>query len=153
MILLRRITILRDLHRVEAELRFQVRRLVLRIPDRLAKLRPQLRIVDGDGPVDGRVAGYIRRIVRQGSQGESVLVDVLAFEQQLTNKVSAPDVVHKIAELPAAERVVAEILDNGASVRVGVGILNLVFRQSRIALEQERPNRSEERRVGKECRS
>ena len=92
---------------------------------------------DGDGLVDRRVAGDIRRIVRQGSQREGVLVDILAFEQQLANKVSAADVVHQVAEFSAAERVVAEILDDGASVGVGMRFLDLVFRQSRISLEQE----------------
>ena len=87
--------------------------------------------------VDRRVAGDIRRIVRQGAQREGVLVDILAFEQQLANKVSAADVMHQVAEFPAAERVVAEILDDGASVGVGMGLPDLVFRQSRISLEQQ----------------
>ena len=48
-VLLRSITILGDLHGIEAELDLQVGCLILRITNRLAKLRPQLWILDGDG--------------------------------------------------------------------------------------------------------
>jgi hypothetical protein len=80
-VVLRRITILRNLYHVESELRFQMGCLVLRITDRLAKLRSQLGILDGDCLVDCRVAGDVRRVVRQGAQREGVLLDILAFEQ------------------------------------------------------------------------
>jgi hypothetical protein len=69
-----------------AELCFQMRRLVLRMADRIAKLRA-LRTLHRNLLVDRRVASNIRYIVRQGSQGEGVLVDIPAFEQQLTNGV------------------------------------------------------------------
>ena len=137
-VLLRGITILRHLHRVEPELGFQVRGLVLGIADGLAKLRPQLRILDRDRLVDRRVAGDVGRIVRQGAQREGVLVGILALAQQFTNKVAAADVVHQVAEFPAAERVVAEVLDDGAAIGVGMRFLDLVFRESGISLQQER---------------
>src|SRR5208283_361503 len=110
-VLLRSITILRDLQRVEPKLRLQMRRLVLGISNGLAKPRSQLWILDRDGLVNRRVTGDIRRIVRQRTQRERVLAGILAFDQQLTNKVSASGIVHQVAEFPAAERVVAEILD------------------------------------------
>jgi len=77
--------------------------------------------------VHRRVANDVRRIVRQGSQSEGILVDVLAFEQQFANKVSAADVMHQIAEFTAAERIVAKILDDGASVGVGMRLPDLVL--------------------------
>jgi hypothetical protein len=43
--------------------------------------------------------------------------------------------MHEVTEFSVAEGVVAEILDDRASV--GVGFSDLVFRQSRILLEQE----------------
>ena len=49
--------------------------------------------------------------------------------------------MHQVAEFSVAERIVAEILDDGASVCVGMGIPDLLFRQSRISLEQQGPNR------------
>ena len=54
-VLLRGVPILRNLHGVEAELCFQVRRPVLRVRYGPAVLRNQLRILDGDGLVDCRV--------------------------------------------------------------------------------------------------
>lgn len=78
MILLRGITILRDLRRVKTELCFQMRRLIVGIKDGLAILRPQLRIFDGDGLIDRGVSGNICRVMRKRAQRESVLVDILA---------------------------------------------------------------------------
>jgi hypothetical protein len=45
--------------------------------------------------------------------------------------------MHQVAEFPIAERVVAEILDGSSSIGVGMGLPDLVFRQSRISLEKE----------------
>src|SRR5690242_9933633 len=45
--------------------------------------------------------------------------------------------MHQVAEILAAERVVAEILDDGASIGVGMRLPDLVFRKSWISLEQE----------------
>ncbi len=139
-VLLRRITILRDLHRIEAELCFQVCRPVLGIPNRLAIFRPQLRVLDRDGRVDCRVASDIRCIMRQCAQREGVLVDILTFEHQFTNEVSAANVMHQVAELFTAERVVAQILDDGAPIGIRVRLFELVLRQARIALEQQGPD-------------
>jgi len=54
--------------------------------------------------------------------------------------------MRQVAELPAAEWVVAEILDDGAAVCIGVRLRNLVFRQRRKSLEQQkagsRPSRA-----------
>jgi hypothetical protein len=48
--------------------------------------------------------------------------------------------MRQIAELLAAEWVVAEILDDGAAVGIGVRLRNLVLRQRRKSLEQQRPD-------------
>ena len=56
------------------------------------------------------------------------------------NEVSAANVVRQVAELLAAERVVAEVLDDGAAISIGMRLLDLVFRQSRKSLEQQRPD-------------
>ncbi len=78
----------------------------------------------------------ICRIVRQCAQREGVLVNILAFEQQLMNKISTADVVHEVAEFFTAERVVAKVLDDGATVGIGVRLFELISRQPRISLEQ-----------------
>jgi hypothetical protein len=92
-----------------------VRRLILRILDRLAKLRSQLWILDGYRFVDGGMAGDIGRIVRQRAQCEGVLVHILTLDQQLVNEVPAANVMHQVAEFGATEWVVAKILDDGAA--------------------------------------
>src|SRR6266567_8795958 len=112
-------------------------RLVLGIADGLAIFCAEFGILDRDGLIDRGVTGYVRCIVRKGAQGEGVLVDILAPQQQLENKISTADVVHQIAKFPAAKRVVAEILDDRASVGIGMGLGDLLLRQSRISLEEQ----------------
>ena len=129
MILLRGITILRDLHHVEPKLDLQVRGLVLGIPRRFAIFRSQLRIFDSDCLVDRGVAGNVSRIVRERSQREGVLVDIPAFEQEFVDEVTAADVVRQIAELPVSERVVATILNDRAAIGIGVRLRDLVLRK------------------------
>src|ERR1700686_5391555 len=110
--------------------------LILGIPNRLAIFCPKLGVFDGDGLVDCRMTGNIRRIMRKCAQRESVLVDILTFEQQLPNKVAAANVVHQITEFSTAEGVVAEILDDRSSVGVGMRLADLFFGQPRIPLEE-----------------
>src|SRR5690242_971464 len=45
--------------------------------------------------------------------------------------------MHQVTEILAAEGVVAEILDDGPSIGIGMCLPDLVFRKSRISLEQE----------------
>src|SRR5580658_4922519 len=140
MVLLRRVTILRDLDHVEAELGFQVRRFILRILDRLAKLGPQLRILDRYRLVDCGMSGDVRGIVGQRAQRKGIFVYILTLEQQFANEVSAANVMHQIAEFLAAEWIVTQVLNDSASVSVGVRLSDLVLRQSGVSLEQQRPN-------------
>jgi len=48
--------------------------------------------------------------------------------------------MRQIAELLVAEWVVAEVLDDGTAVGIGVRLRNLVLRQRRKSLEQEGPD-------------
>ena len=102
--------------------------------------RPQLRVLHGNGPVYSRVAGDIRRIVCERSQRECVSVGILAIEYQFANEVSTANVMYQVAELPTAERVVAEVLDNSASVGIRVRFRDLLLRQRRKTLEEEWPD-------------
>src|SRR4029077_5976120 len=137
-ILLRRITILRHLYHVESELSLQVRGMILRVPDGISVFGAQLRVLDGNGLVDSRVARDIRSIVRERAQRKGVLVGILALQQQFSHEVTAAHVVHQIAKFHAAKRVIAEILDNGTAIGVAVCLLELVFRERRKSLEKER---------------
>jgi hypothetical protein len=62
---------------------------------------------------------------------------ISTFEQQLADEIPSADVVDQAAEFGAAERVVAEILNDGASVGVGIRILDLIFGQAGNPLQQE----------------
>src|SRR5260221_348109 len=46
--------------------------------------------------------------------------------------------MHQVAEIPATERVVTEILDDSAAIGVGMGFFDLIFRKAWITLEQKR---------------
>src|SRR5205807_57991 len=90
-----------------------------------------------DSFIDGRMPRDVRRIVGESAQREGVLVHIPAFEQKLAHEVAAAYVVHQITELRAAERIVAEILDDGAPIRIGVRLPDLILRQSRKSREQQ----------------
>ena len=83
---LRGVAVLRDLQGVETKFDFQMRSLVLRITHRLAILRAQLGILNGDRLIDRWMARDVRRVVRQGAERECVLVDILAFEDQFADE-------------------------------------------------------------------
>ena len=83
------------------------------------------------------MTGDIRCVVRQCAQREGVLVDVLAFKQQLSNEISAANVMHQVAEFLTAKWVVAEILNDGAAIGISVRLFELVFRQPWISLAQQ----------------
>jgi hypothetical protein len=75
--------------------------------------------------------------MRQSAKREGVLIGIFALDQQLTNEVSGAYVMHEVAELPAAERVIAEILDDGTTVGVGMRFPDLIGGQCWKPLEQE----------------
>jgi len=58
--------------------------------------------------------------MRQSAQSECKLIRVLALRQQLTNEVSAANVMHQVAEFDTAKWIVAEILDDSAALSVGM---------------------------------
>ena len=49
--------------------------------------------------------------------------------------------MHQVAEFSIAERIVAQILDYGASVGIGMSLFDLIFRQSWKSFQQKRTNR------------
>lgn len=65
--------------------------------------------------------------MRQSAQRKGVLIDILALLPQFANEVSAPSVMGQVAEFRAAERIVTEILDNGASIGIGMCFFKLFF--------------------------
>src|ERR1700756_5789349 len=115
-ILLRGVAILGHLYHVESELGLQMGGVILRVSDRIAVLGSELGILDGNGLVDGRMAGNIGGVVRESAQRKGVLIGVLALQQQFTHEIPAANVVDQIAEFHAAKRIVAEVLYDGATI-------------------------------------
>src|SRR5579863_2305470 len=115
-----------------------MRGVVLRIPNGIAVLCPQLGILDGNGLVDGRMAGDVGSVVRKRTESKGEFVCVMTLQQQFSDEVSAASVVHQIAEFNGAEGIIAEILNHGAAIGVTVCFRDLRFRQLRKSIEEER---------------
>ena len=76
----------------------------------------------------------------ESAERESILIGVATLVNQFENEITAADVVHEVAEFGAAEGIVAEILDDGATVGIGMRFGELVFGQIGETLEEERAN-------------
>ena len=107
-----------------------MRGFVLSIANRVAIFCAQFWITDCDSRIDRRVTVDICRVVRQRAQRKGVLIGILAFKQQLVDKVPAAHVMRQVAELLAAEGIVG----------VGVSFFDLVFGKARKALQKEGPD-------------
>ena len=66
------------------------------------------------------MAVVVGGIMSQRADGEGVFVEVLRIMQQGLHEVSAPHVVGQIAEKMAAVRVIAHVLNDRATVGVGL---------------------------------
>jgi len=125
------------LHHVEAELRFEVSSAVLGVLDGVSVFGAELGILEGNGLIYGWMAGDVGGIVREGAQGEGVLVGILTLQEQLTDEITAANVVNQVAEFHTAEGIVAEVLDDRATIGVTVCLLELVLRERWKSLEKE----------------
>src|ERR1700731_440956 len=103
MVLLRRVAILCHLRHVKPEFGFQVSCLILGIQDKLAKLLPQLWILDRHRLIDGRMSSDIGGIVGECPESEGILVYIVTLPEKLDNEISGTNVVRKIAKFLAAE--------------------------------------------------
>src|SRR5215471_6127552 len=81
---------------------------------------------------------HVRDVVRQSSQGEGVVIDVSRFLEKRLDEITAPDVVSKMAEEAASERVVTHVLDDTARVRIRVGTTQLLEGRVGKAFKQKR---------------
>ena len=94
---------------------------IVGIRDQLSELQSKLRVEQRNCPVDGHwVAMIIGGIVRQCSQSESVLIEVLGVADQVEDKISDPDVMRQIAEKLTAERIIPQILNDAPPVGICV---------------------------------
>src|SRR5271157_1274924 len=121
-IIVGRIEARRHLNHVEAKLHHNVFLRIIGVGNDVTVLLAYLRIQDGHRSVHRqRMADIVSRVVRQRAQGEGVLVEILSLPDHRFDEVGATNIVEKVAEEGAAERVIAHVLDDATSVSVGVG--------------------------------
>src|SRR5580704_19517387 len=100
---------------------------ILCISNRAPVFRAQLWILNSYGLIHSWVPVDIGDVVGERAECKSVFVGILGLDQQLADKISAANVVHKVAEFRASERIVAKVLDDGAAIRVGVCFRQLLL--------------------------
>ena len=62
------------------------------------------------------MAVQIANVMRKRSQSESQFINVVGFMEQGEDEIASSNVVREIAELRAAVRIVAEILNDRAAI-------------------------------------
>ena len=67
-------------------------------------------------------------VMRQRAQRECILVQILRLANQVENEVAAADVVRQIAVELAAERIIAQILNDASAVGVSMRLGQLIRR-------------------------
>ena len=126
-VLLRNVASLGDLHDIKAELGFQVGIMVVFVGDDRTIFGAQLGI-DGSHPcIDCRVAPGVGSVMAECPQGKGKLVDIARFPQHDRDEISRAHIMEIIGEFVAAERIVANVLNNRATVGVGMSCLEFVF--------------------------
>ncbi len=105
-----------------------MRGVVVFILDGISEFGAKLGILNGNRGVDDGMAGDIRGVVSERAEGERVFIRILALREKLADEVAAANVVNQIAEFDAAEGIVPEILNDGATVGVAVRFFELIFR-------------------------
>jgi hypothetical protein len=93
-ILMRGISILRHLHHVKAELRLEMRGMIFCVSNGIPVLGAKFRVLEGNGQIDGGMSDDIRGVVCQSTEGEGVLVGILALQEQLSDEIAAANVVN-----------------------------------------------------------
>ena len=150
----RRVSPRRDLEHVEAELRPDVRHRIIPIGHITSVFPPQLGIQHRHRAIGGNAVPLgIGGIVFQRAQSERIFVEVLRFADQRRDEIAAADVMREIAEKAAAERIISHVLNDAASVSVGVRLLQFLRRRVGESFEKQLleggiPNRIDDCFVG-----
>ncbi len=116
-----------DLHYIESELGADVGGMVVFVGHLGTELRAELREVFSYGDIDGWVSGEVGGVVGECAEGEGEFVDVLCLVEHVADEVSAADVVCEVGEELVAEGVVADVLNETATVSVSVGLDDVVI--------------------------
>src|SRR5690242_13908994 len=118
-----------DLEYIEGHFRLDMGKCVIGVSHLLPEFQTKLRIEQRNGRIRCHaVAVVVGGVVRQSSQSESVFVQILRLQDEVDHEVAGPHIVQKIGEKFRAERVIAHVLNDAASVGVGVRLLQLLRR-------------------------
>src|SRR5436309_920104 len=79
--------------------------------------------------------------MRQGANGEGILVERAGIAEQARHKIAAAHVVSKIAEEDFSKRIIPHVLHSRAAIRKGMRNHQLSVRGFRKLGEQQRPDR------------
>jgi hypothetical protein len=107
------VTAFGDLHDVETEFRLEMfdRRLI--VGDVVAEFGFQLWVKNRDSVIGGdAVAVVVGCVMGESAQGKSVFVKRRGIAEKLLDEIAGANVMDEIAEQMAAERIVAQVLDD-----------------------------------------
>ena len=129
----------RDFEHVESKFSFHMCEPVVLKRNAVAVFLPEAGIQNRNGSVGTEaMTVVVRGVMRERTEGESVLVGIFGVSQQRLDEIAAADVMREVAEKGAAVRVVAQILNNGAAVGVGLCPAQILLGCLREFLQEER---------------
>ena len=91
--------------------------------------------------------GVVERVVRERAEREGVFVGIGSVADQAVDEFAGSHVVCQVREEVAAERVVPEVLNQRAAVRIGAGFLQLCRREVPEAMLEQHGELAVPRRV------
>src|SRR5271166_61387 len=80
----------------------------------------------------------IGHVVGKGTECKRIFVQIVRFGDKRENEIAAPNIVREITKELAAERIVAHVLNDGASIGIGMGLLQFLRSRAGKALQQQR---------------
>jgi hypothetical protein len=141
---------------VEGEFGLDVLVFAFGVGDGVTVLVAELGELDGDGEVGGfGVTDGVADVVGESADGEGELVGIAGVAEEVDDEITRADVVGEVGEELVAERVVADVLNDAATIGVGAGMLDLSGGEIRVAAEEQRddgglPGEVDELFVGEE---
>src|SRR5690242_10898254 len=110
------------------------------VGDFVAKFFSQFGKGKTDGAIDQRMARIVRAIMSQSAQAVSEFIQVGGFIYQIGYKIATANIMGQVAEEYVPKWIVSHVLNETASVGVGVRFLKFLFAGLWEPLQQERRN-------------
>src|SRR5271166_861736 len=80
----------------------------------------------------------IGHVVGKGTECKRIFVQIVRFGDKRENEIAAPNIVREITKELAAERIVAHVLNDGASIGISMGPLQFLWSRAGKTLQQQR---------------